>query len=70
MMTAADQVDEDDFNARSPEKVSCEFSRLACSFNLVEELECTDQQWRNLTAVQVDSPEYEVYIHHISPSFS
>jgi signal transduction histidine kinase len=51
VMAAADEVAEGDFSVRVPERGSGEFGKLARSFNrMVEELERTDQQRRNLTA--------------------
>jgi len=71
VMTAADQVAEGDFSVRAPEGSSGEFGRLASSFNsMVEELELADQQRHNLTVALVDSPEYEIHLHQISPTFS
>jgi two-component system OmpR family sensor kinase/two-component system sensor histidine kinase BaeS len=51
VMAAADAVAEGDLSVRIPEKTPGEFGQLARSFNrMVEELERTDQQRRNLTA--------------------
>ncbi|MBN1978848.1 MAG: HAMP domain-containing histidine kinase [Anaerolineae bacterium] len=51
MMTAADAVAEGDLSARVEEDKPGEFGQLARSFNrMVEELERSDQQRRNLTA--------------------
>jgi len=51
VMAAADEVAEGDFSVRVAEIGSGEFGRLARSFNrMVEELERTDLQRRNLTA--------------------
>jgi two-component system sensor histidine kinase BaeS len=51
VMNAADAVAEGDLSARVPEQHPGEFGRLAASFNhMVEELERSDRQRRNLTA--------------------
>ena len=51
VMNAADAVAEGDLSVRVPEERRGEFGRLAISFNhMVEELERSDQQRRNLTA--------------------
>jgi len=51
VMTAADAVAEGDLSVRVPEGGPGEFGRLARSFNhMVQELERSDQQRRNLTA--------------------
>ena len=51
VMTAADAVAEGDLSVRVPEGGPGEFGRLANSFNhMVQELERSDQQRRNLTA--------------------
>jgi two-component system OmpR family sensor kinase/two-component system sensor histidine kinase BaeS len=51
VMAAADAVAEGDLSVRVPEGGPGEFSRLARSFNrMVQELERSDQQRRNLTA--------------------
>jgi two-component system sensor histidine kinase BaeS len=51
VMAAADRVAEGDLSVRVPGQSPGDFGRLAESFNhMIEELECADQQRRNLTA--------------------
>ncbi len=51
LMSAADSVGAGDLSVRVPERRRGVFDRLASSFNrMVEELEHTEQLWKNLTA--------------------